>query len=76
MVEELLNESIQRQNQHQNQRNPSTRNTFTSNLTTAIRGFINNELSNLPPSLNNVASELLYTFDIPISFDISGNIRV
>jgi hypothetical protein len=76
MVEELLNESIQRQNQYQNQRNPSTRNTFTSNLTTAIRGFINNELSNLPPSLNNVASELLYTFDIPISFDISGNMRV
>jgi hypothetical protein len=76
MVEELLNESIQRDNLHQNQRYPSTRNTFTSNLTTAIRGFINNELSNLPPSLNNVASELLYTFDIPISFDVSGNMRV
>jgi hypothetical protein len=77
MVEELLNETIQRENEHQQQnQNPSTRNTFTTNLTTAIRGFINNELSNLPPSLNNVASELLYTFDIPLSFDVSGNLRI
>jgi hypothetical protein len=72
MVEELLNETIQ----NQNQQIPSTRNTFTTNLTTAIRGFINNELSSLPPSLNNVASELLYTFDIPLSFDVSGNLRI
>ena len=70
MVEELLNETIQ------NQQNPSTQTTFTRTLTTAIRGFINNELANLPPSLNNVASELLYTFDIPLSFDVSGNLRI
>jgi len=76
MVEELLNETMQRDSQPQNQQNPSSRNTFTSNLATAIRGFINNELTNLPPSLNNVASELLYTFDIPLTFDMSGNFRV
>lgn len=69
MVEELLNESMQSQNS-------SGRNAFTTTLTSAIRGFINNELSNLPPRLNNVASELLYTFDIPISFDVSGNLRI
>ena len=72
MVEELLNETIQ----NQNQQNPSTQTTFTRTMTTAIRGFINNELANLPPSLNNVASELLYTFDIPLSFDVSGNLRI
>jgi len=77
LVEELLNETIQRENRDQQlQQNPSTRNTFTTNLTSAIRGFINNELSNLPPSLNNVASELLYTFDIPLSMDVSGNLRI
>jgi hypothetical protein len=75
MVEELLHETIQNENQNQNQ-SPSTQTSFTRNLTTAIRGFINNELSNLPPSLNSVASELLYTFDIPLSFDVSGNIRI
>jgi hypothetical protein len=78
MVEELLNETIHRENRDQQQQNqnPSTQTTFTRTLTTAIRGFINNELSNLPPSLNNVASELLYTFDIPLSFDVSGNLRI
>ena len=76
MVEELLNETIHRENRDQQNQNPSTQTTFTRNLTTAIRGFINNELSNLPPSLNNVASELLYTFDIPLSFDVSGNLRI
>ena len=70
MVEELLNETIQNEGQ------PQQQNTFTRNLATAIRGFINNELTNMPPSLNNVASELLYTFDIPISFDVSGNLRI
>lgn len=71
IVEELLNETIQSRNQ-----NPSTQNSFTRNLTSSIRSFINNELSNLPPSLNNVASELMYTFDIPLSFDVSGNLRI
>jgi hypothetical protein len=70
MVEELLNESQNQQHQTNQQ------SSFTRNLTTAIRGFINNELTNMPPSLNNVASELLYTFDIPISFDVSGNLRI
>ena len=73
VVEELLNESMENRNQTQNS---SSRNAFTTTLTTAIRGFINNELTHLPPRLNNVASELLYTFDIPLSFDVSGNLRI
>jgi hypothetical protein len=71
IVEELLNETIQNQNQNQ-----SSENLFTRNLASSIRSFINNELSNLPPSLNNVASELLYTFDIPLSYDVSGNLQI
>ena len=65
----------QSQTQQQNQQS-NTRSDLTSSLTNVLRGFINNELSNLPPRLNNVASELLYTFDIPLSFDVSGNLRV
>jgi len=77
IVEELLNESIQRESQSQNQnQNQTNHNSFTRNLTSAIRGFINNELTNMPSSLNNVASELLYTFDIPIQIDVSGNLRI
>jgi hypothetical protein len=72
IVEELLNETIQ----NQNQQTSSSQNTFSTNLSTLIRGFINNELTSLPPSLNNAASELLYTFDIPLSFDVSGNLRI
>ena len=74
MVEELLNETTT-QNETQ-QQNPSTQNMFTRNLTDAIRGFVNNELSRLPTDLSSAASELLYTFDIPISVDISGNLRI
>jgi hypothetical protein len=71
MVEELLNENMENRRQ-----NPTTQNSFSRNLTNAIRGFINNELTNLPSGLNNVASELLYTFDIPITIDVSGNLRI
>lgn len=47
-------------------------NSFTSTLTNAIRSFVNHEINNLPNHLNS-AAELLYTFDIPISLDPSGN---
>jgi predicted nucleic acid-binding Zn-ribbon protein len=47
---------------------------FTNNLTTAIRSFVNNELRNMP--VNSSTTELLYTFDIPIGFDTSGNYRL
>jgi len=90
IVEELLNETIQQQsqtpsNERQNRipstqrlstQRPSTQNSFTRNLTNAIRGFVNSELANLPNDLNNVASELLYTFDIPLTIDVSGNMRI
>ena len=92
IVEELLNETMQQNenqrpsnqrpsnqrpsNQRPSNQRPSSENSFTRNLTNAIRGFVNSELANLPNDLNNVASELLYTFDIPLSIDVSGNIRI
>lgn len=51
-------------------------NQFTRNFTSAIRSFVNNELANLSPNMNSVASELLYTFDIPLTMDLSGNFRI
>lgn len=48
---------------------------FANNLTSAIRNFVNNEINHLPFDLNS-AAELLYTFDIPITLDISGNARI
>lgn len=59
----------------------STRRLFstpTSNinsLTNVIRSFVNTELNNLPQHLSN-AAEILYTFDIPLSLDLSGNYRM
>jgi hypothetical protein len=47
-----------------------------SNVTNVIREFINNELANLPTDLSSSASELLYTFDIPLMLDMSGNLRL
>jgi len=81
IVDELLNETIGHRQplpilSVTRERQPSIQSNFTRNLTSAIRSFVNNELSNLPTDLNSVASELLYTFDIPISFDISGNVRI
>jgi hypothetical protein len=48
---------------------------FANNLSSAIRNFVNNEINHLPFDLNS-AAELLYTFDIPITFDVSGNVRI
>lgn len=50
-------------------------NLLTSTLTNAIRSFVNHEINNLPQHLNS-AAQLLYTFDIPISLDISGNYQI
>ena len=50
-------------------------NLLTSTLTNAIRSFVNHEINNLPNHFNS-AAELLYTFDIPISFDPSGNYQI
>jgi hypothetical protein len=81
IVDELLNETIGHRQplpilSARRERQPSIQSNFTRILTSAIRNFVNNELSNLPTDLNSVASELLYTFDIPLSFDISGNARI
>jgi hypothetical protein len=47
---------------------------ITSTLTNAVRTFINNELQRIPVS--TAARELLYTFDIPLTIDMSGNYRL
>ena len=43
-------------------------------LTNAIRSFVNSELERLP--VNSATTELLYTFDIPLTIDSSGNYRL
>ena len=50
-----------------------TQSSFTQNLTNAIRNFVSNEIHNLPFDMNSAATELFYTFDIPLTFDISRN---
>lgn len=47
---------------------------FANTLTNAIRSFVNNELQNLP--VTDTTTELLYSFDIPLSFDASGNYQL
>jgi len=46
---------------------------ITSTLTNAVRTFINNELQRIPVS--TAARELVYTFDIPLTIDMSGIYR-
>jgi len=53
----------------------STQSNFTQNLTQAIRNFVSSEIQHLPFDINSTAAELLYTFDIPLNFDISNNLR-
>jgi hypothetical protein len=45
-----------------------------STMTNAIRTFINNELQRMP--VNDTTTELLYSFDIPLTLDASGNYRL
>jgi hypothetical protein len=49
-------------------------NNVTNTFTNAIRSFVNRELQNIP--VTSATTELLYTFDIPIGFDASGNYQV
>ena len=50
-------------------------NLFSANtMTNAIRNFINNELQYIP--VNDTTTELLYSFDIPLSVDTSGNYQI
>lgn len=79
IVNELLNENIQRQTSTQTSTQTPTQTNYTrnvSNVTNVIREFINNELAHLPTDLTSSASELLYTFDIPLLLDMSGNLRL
>lgn len=43
-------------------------------MTNAIRTFINNELQRMP--VTDTTTELLYSFDIPLTVDASGNYRL
>lgn len=73
-VRELLQEQIVEQ-RGRNQRRDTSNNTvrpgappITQTITNTIRNFITNEIGQIP-----VAAELLYTFDIPITYDLSRN---
>ena len=73
-VRELLQEQIVEQ-RGRNQRRDTSNNTvrpgatpITQTITNTIRNFITNEIGQIP-----VAAELLYTFDIPITYDVSRN---
>ena len=76
----LLNETQTTYNQNLSDNNvnntntPNTQPRNISNVTNVIRDFINNELLN-SPNLTTSTSELLYTFDIPLSssLDTSGS---
>jgi len=43
-------------------------------LANAIRTFVNNELQRMP--VNDATTELLYSFDLPLTLDASGNYRL
>ena len=73
-VRELLQEQIVEQ-RGRNQRRDTSNNAvrpgatpITQTITNTIRNFITNEIGQIP-----VAAELLYTFDIPITYDLSRN---
>ena len=67
VIEELNREQREENRREEPRPTPSTN--LTSLLTGAIRNFMNNELSRIPPS--TPFNELIYTFDIPI--DLSNN---
>ena len=46
-------------------------NNFADTFSNAIRTFVNSELQRIP--VNPATTELLYTFDLPLSIDGSGN---
>lgn len=77
-VRELLQEQIVEE-RGRNQRRDTSNNTvrpaanllqtpIAQTITNSIRNFITNEISQMP-----IATELLYTFDIPITYDLSRN---
>lgn len=77
-VRELLQEQIVEE-RGRNQRRDTSNNTvrpaanflqtpIAQTITNSIRNFITNEIGQMP-----VATELLYTFDIPITYDLSRN---
>lgn len=77
-VRELLQEQIVEE-RGRNQRRDTSNNTvrtaanllqtpIAQTITNSIRNFITNEISQMP-----ITTELLYTFDIPITYDLSRN---
>ena len=72
IIQELNEEVLQRNNPVTSNTRSRRSNPLLSSLTSVIRSFVQNEIRHLPSHLNN-AAELLYTFDIPITFDVSGN---
>jgi len=72
IIQELNDEVLERNNRTTSNTRSRTSNPLLSSLTSVIRSFVENEIQHLPSHINN-AAELLYTFDIPITFDVSGN---
>jgi hypothetical protein len=58
----------------QEQTNIPVRNPLVSTLTNAIRSFVNQELQRIP--VNATTTDLIYSFDLPLTLDISGNYRL
>lgn len=58
----------------QEQTNIPVRNPIVSTLTNAIRSFVNQELQRIP--VNTTTTDLIYSFDLPLSIDVSGNYRL
>jgi hypothetical protein len=67
LVRELINESTSFQTPILDNVTNNLRDTFSN----AIRTFVNSELQRIPVS--PATTELLYTFDLPLSVDSSGN---
>jgi len=57
----------------QQQRNTSSNN-LSGIFTNVLRSFVNQELQRLP--VNSATTELIYTFDLPVEIDPSGNYRL
>jgi len=67
-------DDIVRELVEENDRTSSTQNSLAGLLTRSIRSFVNNELQRIP--VNAAATDLIYSFDLPLTIDASGNYRL
>lgn len=72
-LDDLVEEGIHLMNQTP-LANLFRRTPIANTMTNAIRTFINDELQRMP--VNDTTIDLLYSFDIPLTMDVSGNYRL